>query len=160
VSGQGVYAIGDSVMIDAEPSLRHDIRGITVDADVSRQTSTGIAILAQQRANGTLARTTVFGLGTNGQFTSGQLNEIIGLTAGHNLIVITSHCPYCSWTNSNNATIHQLCTPAHHCYVADFQAAALQHPEWFVGDGVHMPIGGAGAQAYARIVASTYASIS
>lgn len=154
-----VYAIGDSVMIDAQSSLYNDIPNIKVDADVSRQASSGVYVVQQQRASGTLADTTVFGLGTNGTFSSSELSELISLTAGHHLIVITSHCPYCSWTNSNNAMIHQLCTPANHCAIADFQAQANQHPEWFGSDGVHMAIGGTGAAAYAQIVANAYASM-
>lgn len=154
-----VYAIGDSVMIDAQSSLYNDIPNIKVDADVSRQASSGLYVVQQQRSSGTLADTTVFGLGTNGTFSSSELSELISLTAGHHLIVITSHCPYCSWTNSNNAMIHQLCTPANHCAIADFQAQANQHPEWFGSDGVHMAIGGTGAAAYAQIVANAYASM-
>jgi hypothetical protein len=154
-----VYAIGDSVMIDAQSNLYNDIPHIRVDADVSRQASSGVYVVQQQRASGTLADTTVFGLGTNGTFSSSELSELISLTAGHHLIVITSHCPYCGWTDSNNAMIHQLCTPSNHCAIADFQAQAEQHPEWFVGDGVHMAIGGTGAAAYAQIVANAYASL-
>jgi hypothetical protein len=154
-----VYAIGDSVMIDAQPDLYNDIPNIKVDADVSRQASSGVYVVQQQRASGTLADTTIFGLGTNGTFSSSELSELISLTAGHHLIVITSHCPYCSWTDSNNAMVHELCTPANHCAIADFQAQAEQNPEWFGGDGVHMAIGGAGAAAYAQIVANAYASL-
>jgi hypothetical protein len=154
-----VYAIGDSVMIDAQPDLYNDIPNIKVDADVSRQASSGVYVVQQQRASGTLADTTIFGLGTNGTFSSSELSELISLTAGHHLIVITSHCPYCSWTDSNNAMVHQLCTPANHCTIADFQSQAEQNPEWFGGDGVHMAIGGTGAAAYAQIVANAYASL-
>jgi hypothetical protein len=154
-----VYAIGDSVMIDAQSNLYSDIASIKVDADVSRQASSGVYVVQQQRASGTLADTTIFGLGTNGTFSSSELSELISLTAGHHLIIITSHCPYCGWTDSNNAMIHQLCTAANHCAIADFQAQAEQHPEWFGSDGVHMAIGGTGAAAYAQVVASAYASL-
>ncbi len=65
-----VYAIGDSVMIDTKSDLRHDISGIVINADVSRQVAAGIRILQRQQRNGTIARTTVFGLGTNGTFTA------------------------------------------------------------------------------------------
>lgn len=118
-----------------------------------------MGILQSQKANGTVAKVTVFGLGTNGTFADYQMNNIINLTQGKSLVVVTSHCPYCSWTNSNNAMVHRLCTPAHHCYIADFQAEAQQHSEWFVGDGVHMPSGGAGAHAYANLVAAAIARI-
>ena len=68
-------------MIDAKPDLRRDIRGITVDADVSRQVDAGIRILQRQKRTSTIAHTTVFGLGTNGTGT---------LTIGASGIVATS----------------------------------------------------------------------
>ena len=52
------------------------------------------------------------------------------------------------------------CTAKRHCYVADFEAEAQRNPSWFGSDTVHMAIGGAGAQAYARIVANTVAGMS
>ena len=39
--------------------------------------------------------------------------------------------------------------------LADFNALADQNPQWFGSDGVHMPIGGPGAQAMASLIAST-----
>jgi hypothetical protein len=66
------------------------------------------------------------------------------------------HCPYCSWTPTNNARIHARCTTANHCYIADFNRAATHHRSWFVSDGVHMAVGGTGAKACARIVAAAY----
>ena len=39
---------------------------------------------------------------------------------------------------------------ARNCYVADWDALASKHPEWFAPDGVHM--GGPGARAYARLI--------
>ena len=38
--------------------------------------------------------------------------------------------------------------------LADWEGLATQHPEWFYGDGTHLPINGAGAQALAALIAS------
>jgi hypothetical protein len=151
-----VYAIGDSVMIDAESRLHAHIRHLKVNAEVSRQTHTGVSIVARLKSRHRLSRTTVFGLGTNGTLTRHQIRRLERLTRHHKLVMITSHCPYCSWTHTNNKRIRKLCRPRHHCWVAAFQAHARRHPGWFVSDGVHMPIGGRGADAYARIVARTH----
>lgn len=151
----GVTAIGDSVMIDAASSLKADIPGIAVDAAVSRQVGDGLALVESLRRSGRLGRTVVFHLGTNGQFPSSQLDQLVQLTAGRHLIVLTSHCPYCGWTPGNNAMIRSSCVAARHCTVADWARLADANPSWFTGDGVHMPIGGPGAQAYAGLVART-----
>jgi hypothetical protein len=151
VNSSGIYAIGDSVMVDAQPSLRNLIDGIHIDAAVSRQAGAGMPLA---RGLSPTPKALVWGLGTNGTFPAYMLHNLIGIQGGNDLIVVTSHCPHCGWTDSNNAMIHSNCAAAHQCYVADFQALAQQHPGWFVGDGVHMPIGGAGAKAYARVVAA------
>ena len=49
--------------------------------------------------------------------------------------------------------IQARCTKAAHCVVANWNALANRHPEWFGGNGVHMAIGGTGADAYARMIA-------
>lgn len=151
-----VYAIGDSVMIDAKQSLRADIKGIHVNAAVSRQVEDGIALLRSQRHDHRIAATTIFGLGTNGTFTRAELDSVIRLTRGHKLVVITTHCPRCDWTNANNITVRHGCTHARHCWIARFQKYANRHPEWFGDDGVHMPVDGVGARHYAQITAAAW----
>jgi hypothetical protein len=150
----GVTAIGDSVMIDAAPSLQATIPGINVDAAVSRQASSGVQEVRSLAASGRLGRSVVFHLGTNGTLGAGDLSQLFAAAGGRHVVVLTSHCPYCSWIPSNNATIKSNCTSAHNCTVADWGALADRNPGWFTGDGVHMAVGGAGAQAYARLVAS------
>ncbi len=112
-------------------------------------------LLQSEQARGAVAENVVFGLGTNGTFDAAQLTKVIALTQGSTLVVVTSHCPYCSWTPADNAMVHALCTAAQHCWVADFEAAAERHPEWFGSDGVHMLLGGTGAKAYASLVVAT-----
>jgi hypothetical protein len=155
VNGTGVYGIGDSIMVDATTRLQSDLAGIQLNAEVGRQVSPGVTILEDLVANGDVPDTTVFGLGTNGPFLSSQLTELVHLTDGHRLIVVTTHCPYCSWTGANNAMVRAECTAKRHCYIARFQSEATRHPDWFFSDGVHLPSVGAGALAYARIVKAT-----
>jgi hypothetical protein len=152
VNGTGVYGIGDSIMVDATSRLQSELPGIQLNAEVGRQVSPGVTILEDLVANGDVPDTTVFGLGTNGPFLSSQLTELVHLTAGHRLIVVTTHCPYCSWTGANNAMVRAECTAERHCYLARFQSEATRNPGWFFSDGVHLPSVGAGALAYARIV--------
>jgi hypothetical protein len=149
------YLIGDSVVILVESSLRRKMPRIVVDAVVARQVSHGIAILQRKKRRGTINPHTVFALGTNGTFTADQLRTIIRLTRGHRLYVVTTRCPYCSWTAANNRMIRRHCRPRYHCWVVPFGAVMGQHPEWFAPDGVHLPMDGPGARAYAALVRDT-----
>jgi hypothetical protein len=149
------YLIGDSVVILVEPSLRRKMPRLVVDAAVARQVRDGIAILRRKKRRGTVNRHTVFALGTNGTFTGEQLSTIIRLTRGKRLYVVTSRCPYCSWTRSNNRMINRRCRPRYHCWVVPFAQVVGRHPEWFAPDGVHLPMDGPGARAYATLVRDT-----
>lgn len=147
-----VTAIGDSVMLDAAPNLR--ARGITVDAVVGQQVSSGISEVRRLNHDGRLGRTVVFALGTNGTFDTAEFRQLVRDVHGRHLVVVTSHCGYCSWRASNNAMVHHRCTTRAHCTVADWNSLADRHPGWFGSDGVHMPIGGVGAHHYANLIAS------
>ena len=149
------YLIGDSVVILVESSLRRKMPRIVVDAVVARQVSHGIAILRRKKRRGTINPHTVFALGTNGTFTAEQLRTIIRLTRGHRLFVVTSRCPYCTWTAGNNRVIRRGCRPRYHCWVVPFAEVIGRHPEWFAPDGVHLPMDGVGARAYATLVRDT-----
>jgi hypothetical protein len=146
-----VTAIGDSVTLDAAPNLR--AHGITVDAAVSQQVPSGISEIRRLAHDGRLGHTVVFALGTNGTFDKTEFHQVIHAVHGRHLVVVTAHCPYCSWTASNNAMIHHHCTRSVHCTIADWDTTADHHPNWFTGDGVHMPIGGTGARHYATLIA-------
>ncbi len=141
-------------MVDATPNLQAAVPGIAVDAAVGRQVGQGVALVAQLRSARTLGKSVVFALGTNGTFSQSSFAQLVQLTAGDHLIVVTAHCGHCSWTNSNNAMVRANCSPATHCTVADWYGLAQSHLNWFVDapDGVHMPIGGAGAAGYAAMV--------
>lgn len=140
-------------MLDAAPNLRGLIPGIDVDAAVSRHVYQGIVEMQSLAASGTLGANLVVALGTNGTFSSGELDQIVSIAAGRHLVMVTNHCPYCSWVAGNNAVIEAGCTADRNCTVADWNTLADENPDWFGGDGVHMAIGGAGGQAYAELIA-------
>jgi hypothetical protein len=148
----GVVAFGDSVMIDAAPALQQLLPGIRVEAVVGEQTDTGLTELAALVAAHALPRAVVFALGTNGEFSSSEFAQLRTLTSGHFLVVLTVHCPYCSWTAPDNQVIDSGCAATRHCVVVDWNAVANAHPDWFAPDGVHMAIGGVGAEWYGALV--------
>ena len=77
-----VTAIGDSVMLDAEPDLENDIHGIDVEAFVSFQFYEGIPLVQTLRSEGRLGAIIVIGLGTNGPFSDAQFDEMMSACAG------------------------------------------------------------------------------
>jgi hypothetical protein len=150
---RGLTAVGDSVMVDATPNLRARFPGLTVDAVAGRQVAIGIAAMQALAYSGRLGDVVVVALGTNGAFSSSQLERIVALAGGRRLVMVTNYCTYCSWVAANNALIRAGCRQIRDCTVAEWEALAAATRSWFDADGVHMPIGGAGGRAYADLVA-------
>jgi hypothetical protein len=150
---RGLTAIGDSVMVDATPNLRARFPGLTVDAVAGRQVAVGIAAMQALAYSGRLGDVVVVALGTNGPFSGSQLDRIVALAGGRRVVMLTNYCPYCSWVTANNDLIRAGCRQVRDCTVAEWEGLAAANPRWFYADGVHMPIGGVGGQAYADLVA-------
>jgi hypothetical protein len=143
-------------MLDAQPDLEKDIPGVDVDAVVSRQWDTGVSLVEQLHADHTLGSVVVIDLGTNGPVDVEQFGQMMSALSGVSVVVfVTIHLPPSySWATSVNATLESQVPRYPAARLADFDALADTHPEWFGSDGVHMPIGGTGAQAMAKLIAS------
>jgi hypothetical protein len=144
-------------MLDVQPSLESDIPGIDVNAVVSRQWDDGVQVVQEMKADGTLGSTVVIDLGTNGPVTPQMFEQMMSALAGASVVVfVTVHLPPSySWSESVNVTLEQGVTKYPEDRLCNFDYYADQNPEWFGSDGVHMPIGGAGAQFMAHLIAST-----
>jgi hypothetical protein len=140
-------------MVDATPNLRARFPSLTIDAVAGRQVAVGIQAMLSLAWAGRLGDTVVIALGTNGPFSSSQFARIVALAGGRRMVMLTNYCPYCSWVPANNALIRSGCRQVPGCTVAEWEELAAANPGWFYADGVHMPIGGHGGQAYADLIA-------
>lgn len=147
-----VTVVGDSVTIDAAPALRALIPHCHVEAVVGMQWSTGVSLLAGLRRAGQLGQYVVVALGTNGPVTAGQFVSMMSVLKGvSRVVIVTDHAPR-YWEEENNALFKSEVRRYPSARIADWDAAARAEPAWLYSDGVHMPIGGAGAYAWARLV--------
>ncbi len=151
-----VTAIGDSVMLDAAPCLEADIRGIDVEAKVSRQWDDGESLAAQLKSEDRMGAIVIIDLGTNGPVTPAMFTSMMSVLSGASRVVfVTVHLPPSySWWQSVNETLEHGVPRYSVDRLADFDKLADANPQWFGPDGVHMPIGGAGAQAMAKLITS------
>jgi len=150
----GVYAVGDSVMIDAQGPLQGCVSNIQVNAAVSRQWSDGETILRQVMVGASPPSVVVVGLGTNGPITDSDFDTMMSILPGASRVVfVTVHVDR-SWQAQVNGVLARGVARYPKAVLADWASLAAQHPEWFYSDGTHLPIGGPGAQALAALVAS------
>jgi hypothetical protein len=148
------YAIGDSVLIDAEGVLVHLVPKLRVDAAVSRQFSDGLSIIEHLRATHRLTTRFVVFLGTNGPIEPSQFVLMLHeLDICKRIVLVTLWVPTRGWMRANNDLIRTGPRRSRHVVLADWTALARAHRWWFYSDQVHLPIDGPGATALARLIA-------
>jgi hypothetical protein len=150
----GAYAVGDSVMIDAQQQLQACVSGIQVNAAVSRQWSDGETILRAVMAGVSPPSVVVVALGTNGPITSAEFDTMMSILHGASHVVFVTVHVGRPWQDQVNSILASGVDRYPRAVLADWEGLAAQHPEWFYGDGTHLPINGAGAQALAALIAS------
>ena len=148
----GVYAVGDSVLVDAQSVLQGCVANIDVNASVSRQWSEGEAIMRAVMAGPAPPATVVLDLGTNGPVTDADFDTMMSIIHGASrVVVVTVHVDR-AWQDPVNGVLGRGVSRYPTTVLADWEALAVLHPEWFYSDGTHLPIGGPGAQALADLI--------
>jgi len=147
-----VTAVGDSVMIDLEPYLQADVKGISFDAIVGQQWYSGISDVAQLRSDGQLGAIVIIELGTNGPITSGLFDEMMSELRGVSRVVFVTNYVPDSYEGSNNAIIESGASRYDNAAVANWYALASQNPGWLCPDGYHLSCGGPGADEMAALI--------
>jgi hypothetical protein len=150
----GAYAVGDSVILDAQLPLQGCVPGIVVNAAVSRQWVDGEALMRPVMAGVGSPAAVVVDLGTNGPITGVDVDTMMSiLQRASRVVFVTVHVDR-AWQDEVNAVLAAGVARYRTAVLADWQALAAGHPEWFYSDGTHLPPDGSGAQALAALVAS------
>lgn len=150
----GAYAVGDSVMLDAQQPLQQCVTNMQINAAVSRQWSDGENILGSVMAAASPPSVVVVALGTNGPITDTDFDDMMTILHGASRVVfVTVHVDR-PWQTQVNGVLASGVARYPKTVLADWNSLATEHPEWFYSDGTHLPIDGVGAQALAALIAS------
>jgi peptidoglycan/LPS O-acetylase OafA/YrhL len=148
-----VTAIGDSVMLGAQASLRGFLGDrLQLDANVSRHFTEGLDVARRLHAAGQLGDVVVIHLGTNGAIPGDQLNELLQLLSSVKRVVVVNAKVDRPWEGPDNEVIAAAVPRFPNAVLFDWHAAASEHPEFLVQDGVHLS--SAGQAHYALVIAS------
>lgn len=132
-----VFALGDSVMKGAAPSLAR--RGVVVDAVEDRQGKMGAEIFVQLKELGVTMDAAVIHLGTNGPISTETLDTMMDALSDVPQVVILTARVDRGWTDSNNNKIRALPDRYPNVKVLDWQLIAeLCQGECFTSDGIHL----------------------
>jgi peptidoglycan/LPS O-acetylase OafA/YrhL len=147
-----VSAVGDSVMLGAAEELGNTVPNLTtIDAEVGFQAADVIAVLEARRYAGELGEVVVVHIGSNGVFTAEQFDETMGALEGVRRVVFVNVNVPRPWAQPNNEVIAEGVDRYPSAVLADWYSASVDHPEYFVEDGVHLQI--EGQKTYAALIA-------
>jgi hypothetical protein len=150
VSGQSVTAIGDSILVASTPAIDQALPGISINAQVGRQFSTGLGVLAWLKQQGQMRHIVVFALGTNGTVTPAEISELYALIGPHRRLVLVNTFAARPWEPEVNAIL--AATAASHAgtVLADWHDTIASRTYLLWSDGIHpQPAGGV---VYARML--------
>ncbi len=158
-----VTAIGDSVMLDISAALKRDIKNAVIFAQTSQQLGVLIGpgnLLAQLKAHRQMGSVVIIALGTNGTITNPMVDAVMAQLRGARKVVFaTNHDQRKAhaYMVNNNRSLKAASLRYPNVVIADWDRLATPHPAWFFtqgySDGIHLPIDGVGARAYASLLA-------
>jgi lysophospholipase L1-like esterase len=151
-SGQGVTAIGDSMLIGVAPYLEDLLPGIVIDGQVGRQLAEGQAVVAQLKEQGRLGSRVIIQLGNNGPFSQDQLRSLLNsLGQTQQVVMVNTRVPR-PWQDSVNQTIAQIAADDPRVTLVNWFLASEGKSYLFYSDGVHLQPDG--YQYYASLLAN------
>ena len=139
-------------MLASAVQLAAALPGISIDAQVSRQVSAGLPIVARLAAAGTLRPVVVFALGTNGAFTAQQMRQLIRAVGPHRDLVLVNTYEARPWEAGVNRVIAAAARRYPNVVMANWFAAIEHRTSLLWPDEVHPQP--SGARLYARVVAA------
>jgi peptidoglycan/LPS O-acetylase OafA/YrhL len=142
-AGQGVTAIGDSVMVDAAPYLRQSLPGINIDAQVGQQLYQVQSQVQQLKAQMDIGDRVIIELGTNGPYTAAQLESLLNsLGPLQKIVLVNTRVPQ-PWQQEVNSTIASVAQNYPNAVIVDWFDDSATYPQYFYPDGVHLNPDGA-----------------
>lgn len=145
-----VTAIGDSIMIDISPYLQSAFPDIKIDAKIGRQMSEATATVDKMKKEGNLGDYVIIGLGTNGAFTTEQLESLIQSIGNERKIVLVNTRVPRPWESIVNEKLKEVSSKFSNITLVDWYTASAGNPTYFEPDGVHLTK--EGAQIYASLI--------
>ena len=152
-----VLMIGDSVSVRAIPNFTETFPYGAIDAAVNRQLTVGEEVYRSYAEQDIVGDVVVFALGTNGQATDEQLDDLLGVVGtDKHVFFVNTRSPQ-SWMAETNAALDRAVERYSNVQVIDWYSLSASHGTWFDGDGTHLS--SEGAQAYIDMVHDAIGSL-
>jgi hypothetical protein len=145
----GVLLVGDSVMLGARSALELGLPGARVETAADWRFRDAVPILEAVRSAGSLPRTVVVHLGTNGAFEEEQFAQVMETVgAGSSVYFVTLAEPR-TWEDAVNSALYSEAPRFANAHVLDWHGYSEGKP-WFAADRFHLA--GEGPTQYAQFI--------
>ncbi len=124
-------------MIDIAPSLHNIYPSITIDAKIGRQVSQAVKLAPNYASFNQPYKAVIIQLGTNGYFTNTQIDTLLKAFSNADIYLVNTRVPR-SWEGKVNQALQQKAQEYENITLIDWHATAINHPEFFAPDGVHL----------------------
>lgn len=152
IDPDSITAIGDSVILDAGPYLEKLLPGIVIDGKVGRQLPQAVDVIEALKKSNKLGATVIIELGTNGSFTSKQLNKLLSaIGPDRRILMVNTRVPR-KWQDTVNIMLAETADKTANVTLVDWYSASKGKKDFFSKDGVHLKRHG--AEFYAELLAN------
>lgn len=139
----GISVIGDSVILNATPYLEEALPGIIVDGKVGRQLSQALEVIEEMKKNNKLGGTVILQLGTNGAFTTKQMDKLLdAIGTERHIFLVNARVPR-KWQDTVNKMLAETAANAENVTLIDWYTKSKGKEDFFNHDGVHLKTTGA-----------------
>ncbi|MBC1245433.1 acyltransferase family protein [Listeria booriae] len=130
-------AIGDSLMIDIQPILEKAVPNIAIDGLVGRQMVDALNTATQYESYNANGNAVIIELGTNGPFALKKMEELVQMFDKASIYLVNTRVPR-QWESEVNESIKKIDAEYDNVTRVDWYSLAVDHPEYFGRDGVHL----------------------
>lgn len=141
---KGILAIGDSIMLDIAENLKEKYKNITINGKVARQMSDAIKLAPAYAEFNDGDKAVIIELGTNGYITDKQIDTLLDSFSKAHVYLVNTRVPR-SWEKKVNKILKEKAEERGNVILINWYAQAIEHPEYFGHDGVHLMTSGSKA---------------
>lgn len=133
-----ITMVGDSVSLRAVDSFNQMFPHGYIDAAMNRQFTAGIDIYKSLVDQGLAGRVSVFALGTNGPFSSENVDELMNLAGTNRIVVFVNNRAARPWCEPNNQVLADAASRYKNVILIDWYSYSADRNDLFDGDGIHL----------------------
>lgn len=138
---EGLWVIGDSVILGIRNELESQQHIGLINARVGRQAGELLEVIKHDKAK-MVGQKTIINLGNNNRLTSEEVSAIYQELKDQPLVVVVNTAVPRAWRDENNQKIQSEAAQYPNFRVVDWATKSENHPEYFAPDGVHLiPVG-------------------